>query len=101
MLSGTLCLSDCRDVEMQNAPPVVSDDDDEEAVQQTERDRRDGKEVHRCNRFAMIAEEGEPTLGWIGVSRRSLHPAGDSSLRDIVAEHEKLSMDPRRSPGRI
>jgi hypothetical protein len=40
--------------------------DDEEAVDHTERDRRNLEEVHRGNRFAMIAKESQPSLGRFG-----------------------------------
>jgi hypothetical protein len=54
----------CRmfcDVEVQDAPAVVSND--EEAVKHAKCDGRDGEEVHCCDRFPMVPEEGEPTLG--------------------------------------
>jgi hypothetical protein len=39
-------------VEMQNASPIMSNH--KEAVENTKRKRRDGKEIHRGNGFAMI-----------------------------------------------
>ena len=59
----------CRllgDVEMENVPTVVADD--EQAVDPTERDRGNCEEVHRRNRFAMIAKESQPSLGRFGIS---------------------------------
>src|ERR1700739_5084556 len=47
----------------------------------------------------MVAKEGQPTLGLVRTSRRSLHPTGDGSLGKIKAEHEEFPMDPRCSPG--
>lgn len=39
---------------------------------------------------------------WVGSCRRDLlDPAGDRSLGNIKTQHEKLSMDARRSPRRI
>ena len=39
-----------------------------------------------------------PTFGWLGIPRRSFHPAGDRSLRDIKAKHEDFAMDARGTP---
>jgi len=38
-------------------------------------------------------------LGWLGISRRPLHPAGDGSLGDVNAQQEKLAVNARRAPG--
>ena len=63
-----------------------------------EGDGRNSEEVHRGNRFPVIAEKGKPVPGWLRISRRPFHPTRDRSLRDIKAEHEKLAMDAWRSP---
>ncbi|MGB2602738.1 MAG: hypothetical protein WBC78_04045 [Candidatus Sulfotelmatobacter sp.] len=47
-----------RDIEVQNAFPVV--DDDEEAVEHVEGKRRDGEEVHRRDDFTVIPQKGPP-----------------------------------------
>jgi len=89
----------CRmlgDVEVQDTPTVVTDD--EKAIERAEGDRRNREEVHRGNRFTVIAEKGKPAPGWLRISRRPFHPTRDRSLRDIKAEHEKLAMDAWRSP---
>jgi hypothetical protein len=70
-------------------------------VDHTERDRRNCEEVHRGNRFAMIAKESQPSLRRFGNSRRSLHPTRDGSLREIEPGHEQFPMDARCTPGRI
>ena len=88
-----------RDVQVQDPPPIVVDD--EEAVEHAERDRWNCEEIHRSNRFPMVAQKRKPALGWFGVSRRSAHPAGDRSLRDIKAKHEEFAMYAWRSPGWI
>src|SRR5450759_921472 len=88
-----------RYVEMQDTPTIVADD--EEAVEHPESDRWNREEVHGRNRFPVIPQKGEPALGWLRISRRSLHPAGDRSLGKIKTEHEKFTVYPRRSPGRI
>jgi hypothetical protein len=89
----------CRmlcDIEMQNAPTIVTDD--EEAIERAEGDRRNSEKVHRGDRFPVITEKGKPALGWLRRSRCPFHPTRDRSLRDIKTEHEKLAMDAWRSP---
>jgi hypothetical protein len=77
------------DIEVENAPPAMADD--EEAIENAERDRRDREEVHRCDRLAMIPQEGHPSLRRFRISRRTLHPTGDGSLRDLEAQREKFA----------
>ena len=89
----------CRmlcDIEVQDAPTIVTDD--EEAIERAEGDRRNREEVHRGNRFPVIAEKGKPALGWLRISRCPFHPTRDRSLRDIKTEHKKLAMNAWRSP---
>jgi len=74
---------------------------DEEAIKHTESDGWNREKTHRCDGFPVVSKKGEPPSGRIGISRRSTHPAGDRSLRDIKAEHVKLAMDARCSPGWI
>jgi hypothetical protein len=49
----------------------------------------------------MIAQKGKPAFGKLRISRCFAHPAGDGSFGNIEAEHEKLTVDARRSPSRI
>src|ERR1700681_2294092 len=89
----------CRilcDIEVQDTPTIVTDD--EKAIERAEGDRRISEEVHRGNRFPVIAEKGKPAPGWLRISRRPFHPTRDRSLRDIKAEQEKLAMVVRLSP---
>jgi hypothetical protein len=88
-----------RDMEVQDAATIMADD--KEAVQDAEGQRWDGEEVHRSNGFTMITQERKPAFRGFGVSRRFTHPAGDRSLGNVEAEHEKLAMNPGCSPGRI
>ena len=88
-----------RDVNVQDAPPIMTND--EEAVEHTERDRWHREEVHRRNRFPMISKEGQPALGPVRISRDSFHPTGDGSLGKFKTEHAEFPMDPRRSPGGV
>ena len=79
-----------------NAPTIVTDD--EKAIEHPEGDRRNSEEVHRGNRFPVIAEKGKPALGWLRISRCPFHPTRDRSLGDIETEHKKLAMNAWRSP---
>ena len=85
------------DVEMQDTAAMVTDD--KEAVEHAKADRGHGEEVHGRNRFPVIRKKHAPALGWLGASRRPLHPAGDGSLGGIEAQHEKLAVNARRAPG--
>jgi hypothetical protein len=87
------------DIEVEDAPPVMADD--EEAVQNPERDRRDCEEVHRCDRLAVIPQEGQPALHRFRISGCTLHPPGDGSLRDLEDQHEEFAVDARSTPGRV
>jgi hypothetical protein len=83
--------------EMQDAPAIMVDD--KETVEDAECDRWHCEEVHCRNRFPVILKKRTPALGWLGFSRRPLHPAGDDSLGDVKAQQEKLAVNARRAPG--
>ena len=84
------------DVDVQNAAPGMGDD--EKTIEHTESNRRNRKKVHGGNGFPVIAKKGEPSLGCVGVPRRSFHPAGSGSFGDLKAEHEELAVDAWCSP---
>src|SRR5712692_142925 len=89
----------CRmlcDIEVQDVPTIVTDD--EKAIEQAECDRRNSEEVHRGNRFPVIAKKGKPALDRLRISRCPFHPTRDRSFRDIKTEHDKFAMDAWRSP---
>jgi hypothetical protein len=86
-----------RDVNVQDAPPIMADD--EEAVEYAEGNRWHGKEIHGCNGFPMVSKKGQPALGPVGISRRSFHPTRDGSLGQVKAENEEFPVDPSCSPG--
>jgi hypothetical protein len=88
-----------RDVNVQDAPPIMTDD--KESVRRAERNRWHREEIHGGNRFPMVLKESQPALGPARISRRSFHPTGDGSLGKIQTEHEEFPMYPRRSPGWI
>jgi hypothetical protein len=87
-----------RYVEVQNAPTIVADD--EEAVEHTESDRRHGEEIHRGNGFPVVSKKSEPSLGRLRISE-PVSSSGRSFFRNIKTQHEKFTMDARRSPRRI
>jgi len=62
-----------RDIEVQNSPAAMADH--KKAVEYTKGDRWGREEIHRRNGFPVIAKEGEPTFGRLGIPWRSLHPA--------------------------
>jgi len=51
-----------RDVNLQDAPPIMTDD--KEAV--AEHSRLHGKEIHGRNSFPMVSKEGQPALARSG-----------------------------------
>src|SRR4029077_14342697 len=88
-----------RNIEVQNMPPVMAND--EKAIERAERKGRYREEVHRGNRFPMIAEKREPAFSRFRISRRSPHPAGNRAFRIIKPEQKQLTMNARRAPSRI
>ena len=50
-----------RHIEVQDLPPIVAND--EKAVEHAERNCGHSEEIHRGDGFAVIPEEGQPTLG--------------------------------------
>src|SRR6202040_105513 len=88
-----------RNVEIHDTPPIVADD--EEAIEHTEGDGRNGKEVHRPDGFPAISKKGKPAFCWLRVSRRSFHPAGNRSFRNIETKHEKFAVNTWGAPGGV
>ena len=86
-----------RDVNVQDAPTIMTDD--EEAVEHAERNRWGSEEIHGRDRFPMISKERQRAPGRARISRRSLHPTGDTSFGNLKTEHAEFPMDLRRSPG--
>ena len=87
------------DAAMEDVPPVVGDH--KEAIKDIKGQRWHGEEVHRRNRFSMIAEKRCPSFCRLRTSGRLPHPALHRSLRDVVAEHLQFAMDARRSPSSV
>jgi hypothetical protein len=84
---------------MQDLPPVVADD--EKAVQNTQRERWDGEEIHCRNGLAMVSEERQPALHGIWISRSSPDPSRDTPFRELETQLEQFAVNARCSPGRI
>src|ERR1700739_2714065 len=49
----------------------------------------------------LIANKGKPASCRLRVSRRSFHPAGNRSFRDIETEHEKVAVNTWGAPGGV
>ena len=82
---------------MQDPPTIVADG--KEAVEDAEGDRGHGEKIHGRDRFPVIHKKRTPALDRVGISGRSLHPAGDASLGYLEAEHEQLAVDAGSTPG--
>jgi hypothetical protein len=63
-------------------------------IERTEREGRNGEEVHGGDGFPMIVQKNEPTLGGPSVSRGAAHPARDGFLGYRETEHEQLAINP-------
>ena len=84
------------DIEVQNASAVMGND--EEAIQDAERDGRDGEEVHCRNSFPMILEKCSPALGRLRVPPCTLNPTRNGPFGDIEPEHLQFAVDARSTP---
>jgi hypothetical protein len=49
----------------------------------------------------MVAEERQPSLHWVRISRGSADPSRDTPFREIETQLEQLAMNARRSPSWI
>jgi len=86
-------------VELQNAPPVVSDD--KETIKNAKRERRHCEEIHCGDHLAVIVQKCCPSLCRLRISGRSSHPAQHRTLTDIETKHLELAMNPWRSPSPV
>ena len=66
---------------------------------EVETDRRDNKQVHGCNIWRMITQEGSPSL--TGGYPPFDHVLGDARLRDLKPELEQFAVNAWRAPKRI
>ena len=88
-----------RDVEMENLASIVFDD--EETIQDSEREGRHGEEVHGRDYLAVIAQESSPEFACLLGRRQAPDVARNCAFRDVEAEFEKFTMNPRSAPGGI
>src|SRR5215470_2971412 len=85
------------DAKPQDLSPAVPHD--QQSVEQSERDGRNDKQIHRRDPICVIAQERLPALGrWSSPAR---HILGDASLSNVDAELEQLAVDAWRTPQRI
>src|SRR4030095_612061 len=85
-----------RDVNLQDAPPLMTDD--KEAVEHAERNRWHS-ERNPWPQLLPDGFEGRPASACpLRVSRCSFHPTGDRSLGKCKTEHAAFPMNSRRSP---
>jgi hypothetical protein len=80
-------------------PSVMGDH--KEAVDHSKRERWYGEEVHRSNRFSVVAQKRRPPFCWLWVPGCLPHATQHGSLRDVEAEHLQFAMDARRAPGSV
>jgi hypothetical protein len=52
-----------------------------------------GEEIHRRNRFTMVAQERSPALGWLGIIGSLSHPSQNGSLGDIEPQHSEFAVN--------
>ena len=86
-------------IALKDAPPVMRND--EEAIEHTERERRHGEEVHRCDGLTVVAQERRPVSCRLRIPRRFPHPAQHGSFRDIESKHFQFAMNARGAPSRV
>src|SRR5690348_5197464 len=87
------------DIEVQNAPSIVSDQ--KEAIKNAERERRNGEEIHRRDHFTMVTQKCFPSPASITTPGCTSHPARDRSLGDIKSRLQQFTVNPGCIPGRI
>jgi hypothetical protein len=51
--------------------------------------------------FAVIAQEGKPTLRRVWASRSTSHPAREAALRDLKTEHDEFAVHAWSAPGGV
>ena len=84
---------------MENLASIVFDD--EETIQDSEREGRHGEEVHGRDDFAVIAQESSPQFPCLLGRRQAPDVARNCAFRDVEAEFEKFTVNPRSAPGGI
>jgi hypothetical protein len=72
--------------------------DDEETIQDSKSEGRHGEEVHGRDNFAVIAQESSPEFPGLLGRRQAPDVARNCAFRDLEAELEKFTMNPRNAP---
>src|ERR1700686_4396308 len=87
----------CCDVDPDEVSAVQPDND--EGIEQVETDSWNNEQVHGCNVWRVVTQEGSPSLaGW---PPSFDHVLGDARLRDFKPELEQFAVDTWRAPKRI
>jgi len=73
---------------------------DKKDVEHMEGDGPYGEEFHGGDSLAVIAKKRKPALARIRGCRSTPHPAGDATLGDVEAKHNKFAVN-ARSPVRL
>jgi hypothetical protein len=91
------CRRSCCDVDPEELSAAQPDDD--ERIAQVETDRWNHKQVHGCDVWHVIMQEGPPSLA--GRPSPLDHVLGNARLRDLKPKFEQFAMNTRCSPKRI
>src|SRR3982074_3221320 len=75
--------------------------DDKEAVQQPERQRRQGKEIEGHDGLLVVLQKRQPLLTRVASALNSTQIPGDSPLRDSEDELRHVTKERARSPARV
>ena len=81
------------------AQPPSSVAKNKKCIELLKGNRRDHKQINRCNPLGVIAKEGLPGLHW--PIPPGHHVFRNRGLGDIKAQSEQFAMDPGRSPQRV
>jgi len=81
-------------------PAVGGVVNDEEDAEYAEIPLRDGARVHRGKDLAVVKQEVASPLPRFVVCRSPWHHSRDRAIGNVEAEHEKLTVNARRTPGR-
>ena len=86
-----------RDGAADDVAPAVADD--EEHLEDAERRRGHGEEVHGGDAIPVVPEEGRPGLAGSRGARQGAQVARDAALGDVEAEAQQFPVDAGRAPG--
>ena len=84
------------DVEVQNAPAIMSDH--KEAIQHTEAESGNRQEVHGGNHIAMVGQKRLPLSALVSLLGSTPHRAGRGSLGHIESEFQQFAANTGSTP---